>query len=117
MSGSLMISWGRSGGLYFTATRSCVRLCLWRVAFTWLRYDVDDVVRAGLDAIDLKKIADDLARCPVYGEARGTADCEVCGGDLLLCPVYGSGERRRREEDASRAREPEATQATGEKAS
>jgi hypothetical protein len=36
--------------------------------------------------------------CPVYGEARGTSECEKCGGDIINCPVYGPGEKRRREE-------------------
>ena len=39
-------------------------------------------------------------RCPVWGEARGTSDCEVCGGDIIACPIYGPGERRRRVEEA-----------------
>jgi hypothetical protein len=30
--------------------------------------------------------------CPVFGEARGTSECEVCGGFILACPIYSRGE-------------------------
>ena len=34
-------------------------------------------------------------RCPIWGEARSTSECEVCGGDIIKCRIYGRGEAAR----------------------
>ena len=52
---TLVISWGPSGGLYFERNW-CVRLCLWRLAFTWIPQDFD-VLFAGSDFDDLVDVA------------------------------------------------------------
>lgn len=40
--GSVSISVGRNGGVYFRKGVA-TRLCLWRVAFTYYPFDLDDV--------------------------------------------------------------------------
>lgn len=42
-SGSFVISWGPSGGLYFKRGYT-TRLCLWRLAFTCFPDDIDDIL-------------------------------------------------------------------------
>ena len=46
--GAFVLSWGRYGGLYVHRRR----LCLGWVALTYLPYDLDDWLRASLDAED-----------------------------------------------------------------
>ena len=45
--GHLSVSWGPSGGFYFVRKGTTLRLCLWRVAFTYLHgIEVDDLLRS-----------------------------------------------------------------------
>jgi len=40
MSGQVSVSWGKNGGFYITRWR----ICLWRVALTFLPYEVDELM-------------------------------------------------------------------------
>ena len=42
MAGNLSISWGRNGGYYLTRWR----ICLGKVAITYLPVEIDDLMRA-----------------------------------------------------------------------
>lgn len=46
-SGTLAVSWGANGGFYFNKGY-CVRLCLWRVAITYIPRDLDAVLEDSL---------------------------------------------------------------------
>lgn len=45
MSGCLSISWGRNGGLYTYRRHGVWRICLWRVALTYIDQEWEDIVR------------------------------------------------------------------------
>lgn len=51
-SGTIALSWGANGGVYVCRTR----LCLWRVAITYVpRVELDDMMRAWVERADARE--------------------------------------------------------------
>jgi hypothetical protein len=42
--GTFVVSWGKNGGFYASRLHGWTRLCLWRVAFTYIQRDLDAVL-------------------------------------------------------------------------
>jgi hypothetical protein len=45
MKGSLILSWGEYGGFYYRKGKATTRLCLGRIAITYMPEDIDDVFK------------------------------------------------------------------------
>lgn len=83
------------------ATEKAAELALWIAAIDTVPVEkriewVADKLRLFREVCQMR---DSYVRCPTYGEARGTSECEVCNGEIVNCPVYGPSEKARMERD------------------